>query len=347
MKKLLLINFGGPENEKEIYPFLRDLFRDPYLFDIPLPEFIRLKLADLIAKKRTPKVTLAYQSMNYNGGSPLVNETRKQADALGKILKKKTGENWEVKIAMTCGSPNLRDLKKEDLTPSKNNIILPLFPHYSRSTVESAAQIIRKHIGKHPFIINGWIHPFYSDPKYLEASRDVILDYFKGKNTKFFFKPDTTSGVADWKTIPILFSAHGIPQRLIKKGDSYRIEIEDNVRLLGELLRKAGHSGEYYLSFQSKVGPVKWTEPFTKDMLPALAKKGVSRIAVYPVSFISDHLETLEEIGVELKNIAHNAGISEYYRIPAHGTHPSFINAIAEIIAKLTGKRSLIRAFFS
>lgn len=336
MKELILINFGGPRNETEIYPFLRDLFRDPYLFDVPLPEVLRLPLAELIAKLRTPKVKLAYELMNYNGGSPLVAETLKQAEALKNILENKTKEEWKVTIGMTCGSPSLKDLSRENLIPGRNRILLPLFPHYSRSTVESAAQIIRKIIGKHPYVIHGWIHPFYSESAYLNASLNVILDYFQGRSTKYFYNPDITSGVKDWENIPILFSAHGIPERLIKKGDTYRTEIEDNVKLLGELLKKAGHTGEHILSFQSRVGPVKWTEPFTKNVLKDLGAKGTQRIAVYPISFVSEHLETLEEIGVELKAIAHNAGITEYYRIPAHGIHPDFINSLANIIIKTT-----------
>jgi len=338
MNNLVVINFGGPRNADEIYPFLQDLFRDPYLFDLPLPEFVRLPLADFIAKKRAPRVASLYASMDYNGGSPLVSETEKQAQALKTMLEKKTGEKWNVRIGMTCGFPSLADFSPKELTPGRRNIILPLFPHYSRSTVESAAQIIRHKINKHPFIMHGWIHPFYRDDGYIRASTQVILDYFSGKNLKYFFKPDSTAKIKNWQDLPIVFSAHGIPQRLIRKGDSYRDEIEDAMSLIGKKLREAGHKGEQLLSFQSKVGPVKWTEPFTLDTIKYLAEKGEKRIAVYPISFVSDHLETLEEIGTEFRHFATQHGIHEFYRIPAHGIHPAFIQALADIVIKSTAK---------
>jgi ferrochelatase len=140
--------------------------------------------------------------------------------------------------------------------------------------------------------------------------------------------------IIDWENLPILFSAHGIPMRLVNKGDIYVQEIESNKIRLEEYLRKNGYRGQTYLSFQSRVGPGKWTAPNTINKLQEIGAQGVSRIAIYPISFVSDHLETLVEIGVELKEIAHHAGITEFFRIPSFGVYPKFIEFLGdEIIA--------------
>lgn len=355
--KVTLINLGGPRNEKEIEQFLLDLFCDPLVFDLPIPEFFRIRLARFIAKKRAPKVAHAYASMGFGGGSPLVEETEKQAKALEKKLKEKTNQNWKVQIAMACGYPNLKELPKEDLIPSKENIILPLFPHFSRSTTMSIAKLIEsqtnqcpanfqngscgKYCGTNqkgvvcPLNRKGFVAPFHNDNNFIKATTNLILEYFTGKlNPKDFLHLDTEKGVNDWQNITIVYSAHGIPIRLIDKGDIYPKEIEANVQNITNELNQKGFKGQTFLSFQSRVGPAKWTEPNTINMLKELGQKGHKRIAVFPISFVSDHLETLEEIGVQLREIALSAGVKEYYRIPAHGIHPDFIDSLASLVLK-------------
>lgn len=333
-KKLLLINLGGPRNTEEIEKFLLDLFGDPFLFDLPLPEFLRLRLGRFIAQKRAPKVAESYKMMGLNGGSPIVNETQKQADALKESLELSTKSKWNVQITMTCGYPNIRDLPKEDLIPSKDNIILPLYPHFSRSTTLSTANIIQTLTGQNPIGKTGWIPPFYKYSSFLNASVNIILDYCTGKLITDFISLDKPKDqeIDEWKKIPILFSAHGIPMRLVKKGDTYPTEIQDHLQKIEYLLRKRGYEGKTYLSFQSRVGPTKWTSPSTINMIRKLGSDGVKRLMVYPISFVSDHLETIVEIGEELKHEAKESGIQDYYRIPALGVYPPFIKAITELV---------------
>lgn len=356
MKTVILINLGGPRNTNEIEKFLLDLFTDPLVFDLPIPEFFRIRLARFIAKKRAPKIAHAYRSMGFGGGSPLVDETLKQARSLQETLNSKTKENWNVIVSMACGYPHLSEISKE-VWNSKNTIILPLFPHYSRSTTMSIAKLVEKISGQCPaneldgscgnqcgynvkgkicpMNRKGFIAPFHKDKLFLESSADLILDYFTGKLSKdSFLHLDNTNEILDWKKLPILFSAHGIPIRLISKGDIYRNEIEENKKNITDALRKKGYEGEVFLSFQSRVGPAKWTEPNTINQLQDLGKKGIKRIAIFPISFVSDHLETLEEIGEGLKQIAFDSGIKEYYRIPAHGVYPKFIEALAELVLR-------------
>ncbi|EKP06984.1 ferrochelatase [Leptospira kirschneri str. 2008720114] len=270
--------------------------------------------------------------MGFGGGSPLVSETNKQADAITQTLKKITGETWESIVTMTCGHPNIRDIPREFMIPSNKNIIFPLYPHFSRSTVLSTAKLIEQNVGFCPLGVEGWVTPFHSSQIYLESILNLILDFFQGKlNQKDFLHSDSFRKVPNWETIDLVFSAHGIPIRLIQKGDRYKEEIDSNVKNLKKLLYENGFLGKCHISFQSRVGPSKWTEPNTIQMLEGLGKKGVKRVAIYPISFVSDHLETLEEIGEQFKKVAHQNGILEYYRIPAPGIYPKFIEAMAKI----------------
>ncbi|TGK20233.1 ferrochelatase [Leptospira fluminis] len=338
--RLLILNLGGPRNSDEIPKFLSDLFEDPFVFDLPLPEFLRMPLARKVASSRSEKVQETYASMGFGGGSPLVSETEKQAEALKKLLEE-SGEKWEVKIAMSCGYPDLRELGPDWTDPKSGTIILPLYPQYSRSTVLSTAMLLKKSLGYCPSGHPGWILPFSDRIEYLESVRDLILDYFQGKLKREDFLHLEASPVANWQNIDLIFSAHGIPLRLIRKGDSYLNEIEKNARDLEGLLREKGFAGNIHLSFQSRVGPSKWTSPNTLDKIAELGAKKTERVAVYPISFVSDHLETLEEIGVQIKEHALANGIREYYRIPALGCYPTFLEALSKFVfeAKLAVER--------
>jgi protoporphyrin/coproporphyrin ferrochelatase len=350
---LTLINLGGPRTKEEIEEFLTDLFEDPYVFDLPIPEFFRIRLGRFIAKKRAPKVAHSYKSMNYGGGSPLYSETVKLADALSEKLNIKTNSKWNIKIAMTCGPPNIRKLETNDLIPTKDNILLPLFPHFSRSTTMSTAKIIEGKINFCPAnsnslkcntschlekgipcgsISKGWIPAFYNIPEYNKTIANLIKEYLTGSlDEKLFIRLEKVQ-IKDWEKIPILYSAHGIPMRLVDKGDIYPKSIEHNKFLIDEELKKLGYKGQTFLSYQSRVGPEKWTSPNTIDKLRELGNQGFKRIAIYPISFVNDHLETLVEIGEELKEIALQSGIEEYYRIPAPGIYSPFVNFLSNLI---------------
>lgn len=337
--KVTLVNLGGPRNEKEIEVFLKDLFLDPYVFDLPLWEPLRKRLAKFIATKRAPKVAATYASMQYGGGSPLVDETRKQAEALAKLLTKSTGTKWDGEISMACGFPNMRDtLKSQEDYPSKHNVWVPLFPQFSRSTILSLGKIVESKLGSCPLGNEGWVDAFSLDTRFISLTADFIIDYFDGRlNEKEYIHLENYKPTEDWQNIDLVFSAHGIPMRLIKKGDVYVSQMEDCVKQIETALRKKGFKGEIHLSYQSRVGPGKWTEPNTKVTLEKLGKLN-RKIAVYPISFVSDHLETLEEIGVELHDLAMEHGADTYLRIPAFGVYPPFIQFLKELVLESMNK---------
>lgn len=338
MPTVTLVNLGGPRETGEIEPFLRDLFLDPFIFDLPLPEFFRKALARFIAKKRAPKVAHAYSSMGFGGGSPLVAETQKQADALAFALSASTQKTWTGKVSMTCGYPNLRDLPEEDLKPDSENVWIPLFPQFSRSTTLSLANIVFEKTGDCPLGKRGWIDTFAGDPRFASLSARLILDAFTGKLSPSDFIHWDSKPPSSWKDMDLVFSAHGIPMRLVRKGDQYVEEITLSVRLIEAELRARGFEGKVHISFQSRVGPAKWTEPNTKKTMAELGKQN-KRIAIYPISFLSDHLETLEEIGVELRDLALEAGAKEYFRIPSFGTYPGFVEYLKILVLESLEKK--------
>ncbi|EOQ88531.1 ferrochelatase [Leptospira yanagawae serovar Saopaulo str. Sao Paulo = ATCC 700523] len=327
-KTLILVNLGGPRSSSEIEIFLRDLFSDPFVFDLPLPEFLRIRLARFIAKKRAPKVKKTYESMGFGGGSPLVTETEKQAKVLEGILTKCSGTPWKVKVAMACGFPNIRD--SEFTKPNPNTLYLPLYPQFSRSTVLSALAILEEKFGECPVGSGGYVPHFGLTSKFHELTAQFIYEFFTDQLKKFQFlhypedKPN-----CDWKELDIVFSAHGVPMRLIQKGDRYMDEVEVSVNGIVAELRKYGFNGSVHISYQSKVGPAKWTEPSTIQKISELASNG-KHIAVYPISFVSDHLETLEEIGEQFKELTLEKGGKSFVRIPALGVYEPFLQFLAE-----------------
>lgn len=331
-KTLTLVNLGGPRNASEIEVFLRDLFLDPFVFDLPLPEFLRKKLGRFIAKKRAPKVAKNYESMGFGGGSPLVSETQKQAKALENELNQISTDSWNIKVAMTCGYPNIRDV--EFSVPNSENIYLPLYPHFSRSTVLSTYNILKEKFGFCPVGSGGIIPSFGWDPEYWELSAKFILNFFtQSLNEKDYLGYKEFPKDLDWRHVDIIFSAHGIPMRLVNKGDQYIQEIKANVDGICSLLKKEGFLGNYHISYQSKVGPAKWTEPNTIPVVTNLSKLKKD-IVIVPISFVSDHLETLEEIGEEFKELAHYFGAKSFSRVPAFGTYRPFIQYLAKLVLK-------------
>ena len=338
-KTFTLINLGGPRTKDEIEIFLKDLFLDPYVFDLPLWEPFRKLLAKYIAKTRAPKVAFVYDSMGYGGGSPLVEETEKQKLAIEKVLFKKTKESWVGSIAMACGYPNIRDHLTKDIFPSANNIHIPLFPQFSRSTTLSIAASYQKKTGNCPLGQIGFVDPFALDERFIHLTAEFIYDFLNGSLTDEEFPHYKNRGkISSWEKFDLVFSAHGIPMRLVDKGDQYVVQMQECVTRIENALRLKGYEGELHLSFQSKVGRGKWTEPNTKQMLIKLGNLH-RQIAVYPISFVGDHLETLEEIGVELRELALSAGAKDYVRIPAFGVYPKFIEFIADLILEAQNKK--------
>ena len=308
---VILLNLGGPESLETIEPFLFNLFRDPDIFNIPFGQRL---FAKIISKLRTPKVTKQYKLI---GGSSPINElTEKQRLALGNRFSEHT-DSIDVYTAMRYWKPLTVDVVKIVEEKKYDKIILlPLYPHYSIVTVGSSInEFFRFYKGdKNKVEV---IESYHLNQNYLQAI-SIRIDETLNK-----FPEEIRDEVF------ILFSAHGTPQTIIDKGDPYKEQIEASV--IG-LMKLRGNSHRYGLSFQSKVGPVKWIQPSTENYIKELSTKGIKYLLVVPISFVSDHLETLYELGIEYRDVAVMSGIKKYEVITGLNDSPVFIDALKNLV---------------
>jgi ferrochelatase len=302
---VLLLNMGGPDSLDAIEPFLYNLFSDHDI--IQIPRLIQKPLAKIISKTRSKKVKKYYEAIG--GKSPQKEQTIEQA----KALQNELGEDFIVEVAMRYWHPFTEDALKKLLKHNvKKIILLPLYPQYSTTTTGSSINEfnrIYKNLNlKIPVKI---IKSYYNYPKYIEAMVSNIKENLPNYEEYYF-----------------LFSAHSLPEKVIKKGDPYQRETEVSVREIMKYFPK----NKYSLAYQSKIGPVKWLEPMTDEKIVELANKGIKKLAIIPISFVSEHTETLYELDIQYRELANEVGIKDFKRIPTLKTHPKFIQAIKSLV---------------
>ncbi|HUI29898.1 MAG TPA: ferrochelatase [Candidatus Acidoferrales bacterium] len=319
---VVLFNLGGPLSLDDVEEFLFNLFMDPYIIEIPLRGFLRRGLVRFIAKRRAEKTAYYYKIMG--GKSPQYELTMKQAAALERVLGEKL--NAKVYVGMRYFKPTIREtyeaLLKDDI---ENVILLPLYPHYSRTTTLSSFaewNKAAKNLKGRMKVLQ--IESYHDYPLYIDAVADRIsegLSRFLG-------------GVR--KTVYILFSAHGVPERIIRRGDPYQRQIIETVDLVSTKFPNP-HS----LAYQSRVGPIKWLGPPTLDEIKRLAANEVKNLLVVPISFVSEHSETLYEVNHLFRNEARQAGIDHFEMMPALNDSPKFIEALSRLVVNRAGEFNL------
>jgi protoporphyrin/coproporphyrin ferrochelatase len=317
MKKgVLLFNLGGPENLQDVRPFLYNLFSDPEIIRIK-SNALRKMLAWMIASTRQGKSRDLYRQIG--GGSPLRKITEAQAAALGDALRAR-GEDARVYLGMRCWKPTIDEAVERILQDGiEQLVLLPLFPQYSVTTTGSCLkyfQALDKKLGLSARMDISTVESWCDEPLYIEAMADLIREGIRG----------FSGGEAE--KIHLLYSAHSIPARYVEQGDPYLEQTKRSVGMVHELL---GNSYPFTVAFQSKVGPVKWLSPSTRDVLVQLGREGKTRVLVVPISFVSDHIETLQEIDIQYKELAAQSGIREFRRAAALNLHPKFITALAAL----------------
>lgn len=326
---VVLLNLGGPDSLDAVKPFLYNLFCDPGIINFPLSFLFRKRLAKLISDRRSPKIILQYKEIG--GKSPLLELTRKQAAALEKALREDFKCN--VYIAMRYWHPFTEEvLEQIEKDGAEEVILLPLYPQFSKSTTGSSINEWNRLIKVHPKLKNvnvKIIDKYYDDPGYLDS---VIENINRGLKK---FPTDKRDEVH------IIFSAHGTPVKLVREGDPYKDHIELTVKAVTE---RANFPQEHHLSYQSKVGPQKWLEPKTPDTIQKLAEGGVKYLLIVPIAFVSDHLETLYEIGIEFRHLAKVKGIEQFEVMPALNDSPKFIAALKDLVLGVTKKEEKIGA---
>lgn len=322
---VLLLNLGGPEQLEDVRPFLFNLFSDPEIIRLPFP-WLQKPLAWLISSLRTQKSEENYREIG--GGSPLRRITEEQAIALQESLQEK-GKDAHVYIGMRYWHPFTEEaiarIKRDNI---EQLVILPLYPQFSISTSGSSFRLLEKLWQEDPSldqleytVIPSW----YERSGYLQAMAQLIAQELDRNDN-----PDQ---------VHIFFSAHGVPLSYVEEaGDPYQHEIEECTALI---MRTLNRPNAHTLAYQSRVGPVEWLKPYTEDAITELAAEGVKDLLVVPLSFVSEHIETLQEIDMEYRELAEEAGIENFHRVPALNTHPVFINDLADLVIEAIDSPSL------
>jgi len=318
---IVLFQLGGPDSLSSVEPFLRNLFLDPDIIPLGRLNFIRGPLARYIAKKRCVPVAGRYAQIGRR--SPIGLLTERQRVRLVQAL-----EPYIDPVAVTAmryWKPFTEDavaaIKK--LEGLEELVLLPLYPHYSYATTLSSLKEWRRVYGEPVDTLpERTIEDFYDHPFYIEALVTNI-----GKCLRQF--PDASR-------IHLLFSAHGLPMSLVEKGDPYPEHVKETVRLVCQqgAARFSSWPRTHLVCFQSKVGPAKWLEPSFVATLEKLGRDGVREVMVVPISFVTEHIETLHEINIEGRADAKKAGIERFRMMPAVGDSPAFIGALKDLVLR-------------
>jgi ferrochelatase len=313
---VLLLNLGGPDKPEDVGPFLYNLFSDPEIIRLPF-RWMQKPLAWFIATRREKTSQINYQQIG--GGSPLRRITEEQGAAI-KAQLGELGQEVNIYVGMRYWHPYTEEAIAQITQDNLDKlVILPLYPQFSISTSGSSFRLLEQLWKENPklqsleyTVIDSW----YKQPGYLQAMAELIV----GELEKFPHPQD----------VHIFFSAHGVPKSYVEEaGDPYQQEIEECTDLIMQTLNRPN---PHTLAYQSRVGPVEWLKPYTEDALNELGVKGVKDLIVVPISFVSEHIETLQEIDIEYREIAEEAGIHNFGRVPAPNTNPVFIKALSDLI---------------
>tara|TARA_B100001094_G_scaffold330470_1_gene395753 strand:- start:700 stop:1725 length:1026 start_codon:yes stop_codon:yes gene_type:complete len=310
-KAIILFNLGGPDSLKNVKPFLFNLFYDPAILN--LPTILRYPLAKLISSRRAPIAKKIYEELG--GSSPILKLTKDQSNALEKTLNQNDNENnYKCFIVMRCWHPRAEEVIKDVKNFNPNEIILlPLYPQYSAATSGSSIKEWHEVCKKNSFKTKtSTICCYPSDDYFIRSHVNLIKDK-----------------IQNLENYKLIFSAHGLPEKNIKKGDPYQWQVEQSVK---NIVSKLNFKKlDWTLSYQSRVGPLKWIGPSTDDVIIKSSKLG-KKIVLVPIAFVSEHSETLVELDIEYKELADKNGCKEYIRVPALGTNPEFINSLSNLV---------------
>lgn len=297
---VLLLNLGGPADRAGVAPFLRSLLADPEVVPAPWP--VRPLLATWVAWRRAPHTAAHYDAI---GGSPLGAQTQAQVQALAATLGDRFCVDYAFRHSPPATAAAVAALRARGV---QRLIALPLYPQHSWTTTRSALTELRR------------------------AAADSKLEL-----AEVFSFPDDGDFVAAWADAirPLLdpechvvFSAHGIPQSIVRRGDPYVDEVKRTAQALAAALPA---DARWSLAFQSRLGPVEWTRPYLVDEVARLGAAGVRRLVVVPISFVCENLETRYELDIELGELARSAGIASFKRAPTPGVHDAFIRGLARL----------------
>lgn len=309
---VILFNLGGPGSLNAVEPFLFNLFNDPAIIRVPQP--FRWLLAKLISKRRTPIAREIYAKMG--GSSPILGQTYNQASALRSALAT-TGTVFETFVAMRYTAPRASDVAEQvrRFRPDKI-VLLPLYPQFSTTTSRSSLREWAHHaLDRKITAPVSTVCCYPQDPGFITAQAELIAE--------------TIAKIPPNVRFRLLFSAHGLPERVVAGGDPYQAQVEDTAKALVAALKRSDL--DWRVCYQSRVGPLKWIGPATDEEVKRAGSEGLA-LVIAPIAFVSEHSETLVELDMEYAHLAAEHGVPHYLRAPTVGTHPAFIEGLAKLV---------------
>jgi ferrochelatase len=318
----VLFQLGGPDSLDAVEPFLHNLFLDPDIIDFPFAKLARPALAKLMAASRTKKVQRCYAAMG--GKSPIVEWTHKQAKALERVL----GDSLDARVvvAMRYWHPFTEEAIGALVQARVGRLVLlPLYPQYSKTTTGSSLNEWRRRVQGTALehLPAQTIESYADHPGYI----DSVVEQINLSLRRFAARDG----------VHLLFSAHGIPTAVIDAGDPYEKQVVETTRLA---LQRGKWDLPHTVCYQSKVGSGRWLQPSIHEVVPRLGSQGVRRMLVVPISFVSDHIETLQEIDVEVREQAGEAAVEQFEMVPGLNDSPAFIEALADLVLQQTAAQS-------
>jgi len=304
---IILFNLGGPDTQQAVRPFLFNLFNDKAIIGLPQP--LRFLIAQLISRSREKLAKANYALMG--GGSPILPETLKQADALEAAIAKRVGNvTFKCFPAMRYWKPFVRDAAKAaEAWGATDAILLPLYPQFSSTTTASSLRAWRD-VSRLPA---STICCYPAGTRFAQAHADAVLAKWREGGS-----PPRPR---------LLFSAHGLPENVVRRGDPYQWQVEQGAAAIAKLLPP---DWDIRVCYQSRVGPMKWIGPSTEEEIHR-AGNDKAGVVLVPIAFVSEHVETLVELDIEYAQLAASLDLPFYLRVPALGAAPRFIDALADL----------------
>ena len=312
---IVLFNLGGPDNLDAVEPFLKNLFSDPAILRVP--GLVRWFLARIISRSRAPEAKKIYAELG--GGSPIVPQTQAQADKLISVLSEKHPETeFKAEIVMRYWHPRADDVIDRLLAYKPDRIIaLPLYPQFSTTTTASSLNEFRqlaKQKGLAAPIVGPCCYPI--EQGFVSAYKDLIQS--------------SLEEAQQFGTPRLLFSAHGLPEKIVQAGDPYQFQVEQSAKAIADALDP--DALDWRVTYQSRVGPLKWIGPSTDDEIIATVSEGLVPV-ICPIAFVSEHSETLVELDIEYRELAMDKGAKGYVRVPTVGSNQAFIDGLAGLVS--------------
>jgi protoporphyrin/coproporphyrin ferrochelatase len=313
---IVLMNLGGPDSLEAVRPFLYNLFSDPAI--IRLPRLLRLPLARLISWRRAPTARQIYARLG--GGSPLHANSQAQASALEAVL----GPEHRCFVAMRYWHPTSVETVREVADWAPDTVVcLPLYPQFSTTTTASSLAAWRTAAAAHGLDRSVRVVCCYpTDQGFVDAVAESI-------------RPVLERATGHNRPPRLLLTAHGLPKKIVRAGDPYQGQVESTAAAVIAALGRPGV--DWRICYQSRVGPLEWIGPATDEEIRRAGREGVP-LVVAPISFVSEHSETLVELDIEYRHLAAASGVPAYHRVPTVGTAPGFIESLALLVRQAAGE---------